>query len=169
MVVYFRAVPASHVPDHHDVVLLLEACASRLGDDVLAQVRSECGDDIRYRDGYVFQHLLTGPKSISELANRLGVTQQAMSKQVGDLLRRDLVVKNRDPADGRAWLVSLSERGHGVINAGRRARASMSEQLAADLGADVTAYLVEALWRLSEQTGAMEHLLSRRLRPEEAR
>ncbi|MEO1057027.1 MAG: MarR family transcriptional regulator [Actinomycetota bacterium] len=160
---------ASDVPDHDDVVLLLEACASRLGDDVLARVRSECGDDIRYRDGYVFQHLLTGPKTISELANRLGVTQQAMSKQVGDLLRRDLVVKHRDPADGRAWLVSLGERGHAVIDAGRRARSSIAQQLVDALGADSMQRLVEDLLLLSEETGAMEHLMSRRLRPEDVR
>ncbi len=166
---YLRNVSASDVPGDHDVVLLLEACAARLGDDVLAQVRADHGDDVRFRDGYVFQHLLDGPKSISELADRLGVTQQAMSKQVGDLLRRELVVKHRDPKDGRAWLVSLSDRGLGVIEAGRRARASIARQLVADMGADSMRSLVEDLVLLSETTGAMEHLMNRRLRPEDSR
>lgn len=161
---------ASEMPEPDaDVVLLLEACAARLGDQVLALVRAEVGDDIRYRDGYVFQHLIDGPRTASELARRLGVSQQAASKQVADLVARALVTKQRDPADGRAWLVALSDRGRLAVDAGRRARSGIADDLAAGLGRPAAQTLVASLAGLSDQIGAMDHLLSRQLRPEDGR
>lgn len=147
-----------------DLVLLVQACGARLNDDVLARVRSEAGDDVRIRDGYVFQHIVDGPCSVSELARRLGVTQQATSKQVADLVGRGLVVRRRDPADARAWQVSLSERGRDVVHAGRRARRAVTDDLVAALGSDVVTRLVDDLTRLSDHSGAMETLLGRELR-----
>ncbi|MEL6983314.1 MAG: MarR family transcriptional regulator [Actinomycetota bacterium] len=152
-----------------DLVLLLEACAARLGDEVLARVRSELGADIRYRDGYVFQHLIQRPRSVSDLARRLGVTQQAASKQVADLADRGLVSRHRDPDDGRSWLISLSPRGQRAVQAGREARTDLADELLTDLGGTTYHALVEHLASLSTNTGALAHLLDRRLRPEAGR
>ena len=150
-------------------MLLLEACSARLAAEVLTLVRAEHGEDIRTRDGYVFQHLVPGPQSVSELARRLGVTQQAMSKQVDDLVRRSLVAKHRDPTDARARLVALADRGNDVVEAGRRARTSIEQQLIVDLGSTAVAALREQLTMLSDETGALTHLMNRRLRPEDTR
>lgn len=152
-----------------DIVLLLEACTARLDNDVLARVRSDVGDDVRIRDGYVFQHLIDEPRSISELARRLGVTQQAASKQVTDLVGRRLVTKDRDPTDARSWLVSLTSRGHRVIESGRRARSAVADELISELGGPSFQTLVEHLVLLSDRTDAMRHMMDRRLRPDDSR
>ena len=152
-----------------DLVLLLAACSARLDDEVLTRVRADLGDDIRFRDGYVFQHLVPGPCSISELARRLGVTQQAASKQVADLVDRGLVTKAPDPDDARAWLVSLSDRGRRAVEAGRLARTAIASELGAQLGAGAMRSLLGHLRDLSERTDALPRLLDRQLRPEESR
>jgi DNA-binding MarR family transcriptional regulator len=160
---------AWHQQASTDIVLLLEACTARLDDDVLARVRSELGDDVRFRDGYVFQHLIDEPQSISELARRLGVTQQAASKQVADLVGRRLVTKDRDPTDARSWLVSLTDRGHRVVESGRRARSAVADDLVSELGAPSFRTLVEHLVLLSDRTDAFRHMMDRRLRPDDSR
>ena len=152
-----------------DIVLLLEACTARLDGEVLDRVRARAGDDVRFRDGYVFQHLVEGPRSVSDLARLLGVTQQAASKQVADLVQRRLVVKRRDPADARSSLVSLSARGRRVVEAGRQARAAIADRLTAELGGPAYRTLVEHLALLSDRTDAIAALMDRRLRPEDGR
>lgn len=158
------------VPDlRDDLVLLISACSARLDDDVLARVRRMVGDDVRYRDGYVFQHLVGGPISITALARLLGVTQQAASKQVADLESRGLVVRRPDPGDARARLVDLAERGRRTVEAGRVARREIVAELTADLGGEWRRSLLDRLGELSDRTGAIDHLAARRIRPEGAR
>jgi DNA-binding MarR family transcriptional regulator len=156
-------------PLEDDVVLLLQACSNWLGDQVLDRVRTEAGDAVRYGDGYVFQHLIPGPMSITALAHRLGVTQQAASKQVADMEARRLVRRRQDPADGRAKLVELSNRGWRVVRAGRAARRELGDQVSAALGERKAAALLRSLRELSDHTGAVEHMAQRRLRPESSR
>lgn len=156
-------------PPERDLVILLQAVSVHLNDEVLARVRADVGDDIRFHDGYVFQHLVEAPLSVSELAARLGVTQQAASKQVADLVERHLVVRRRDPRDSRAWRLSLSDRGLRAVEAGRTARRSIADALADALGPAELSSLSEQLQRVSNHTGAMEQLLGRAIRPEQAR
>jgi DNA-binding MarR family transcriptional regulator len=150
----------------NDVVMLMQACSAAFGDRILARVRAECGDAVRFNDGYVFQHLVGGPLSISELAARLDVSQQAASKQVADLCSRDLVAVRADPADGRAKLVELSVRGWRAVDTARVARADLGAEIAELLGPRRAAATLAALRAISDQTGAVEHMANRRLRPE---
>jgi DNA-binding MarR family transcriptional regulator len=152
-----------------DLVVLLEACSANLNDAVMQRVRAEVGVDIRLHDGYVFQHLVTSPCSVSELARRLGVSQQAASKHVADLTERRLVVRRRDSRDARSWQISLSARGRRVVEAGRNARRAVTEDLTAALGDATVADLVSRLVQLSTHTGAMDELLRRQLQPESTR
>lgn len=161
--------PASDDVGRPDLVLLLSACAARLNDEVLARVRAEVGDDVTYRDGYVFQHLVPGPRSVTALGAVLGVTQQAASKQVADLETRGLVDRRPDPHDARARLVSLTRRGWRAVDSARAARAAIVTDLETSLGTDAVASLDGLLGAVSEATGALDHLMARRLRPESSR
>lgn len=152
-----------------DLVILIQAVSVRLNDEVLERVRADVGDDIRFHDGYVFQHLLEAPLSVSELAEKLGVTQQAASKQVADLVARHLVVRRRDRNDARIWRVSLSARGRRTVEAGRTARRSIADELAGALGPATVSALIGQLQRVSDHTGALGQLTGRAIRPEQAR
>lgn len=152
-----------------DVVLLIEACSAAFSDRVLAEVRAAVGEDVRVADGYVFQHLMGDGIRVTELAERLGVTQQAASKQVADLAARGLVDREPDPEDRRAMRVTLARRGQAAVDAARRSRRAMNDEVDALLGPRRSAALRRHLLELAVSTGALDHLAGRRLRPETAR
>jgi len=62
------------------------------------------------------------PIRLSELADTVSLDLSTVSRQMRDLVACGLVVKVPDPADGRASLLSLSERGWSVLGAVSEAR-----------------------------------------------
>ncbi len=53
-----------------------------MNDELLRRLGADGFGDLRLHDGVVFQHVLAGRLSITALAGRMGVTQQAASKAV---------------------------------------------------------------------------------------
>jgi DNA-binding MarR family transcriptional regulator len=94
--------------------------AAALGDAVVALVRA-------YR--HALRHPVTstlpalelallladGELRLGELAVRRGVCQSVVSRQVGELEARGLVVRRRDPADRRAGLIALTPAGRELL------------------------------------------------------
>ena len=136
-----------------------------LADELQRRLADQGFEDVRFGDGVVFQHLVEGPLGIGALGSRLGVTQQAASKAVADLERRGYVERTADPDDARARLVRLTARGEGVIAEGRRVRAALVAELAAEHGPR----RVEAARRLLVDVlaglGAEDGVRRRRVRP----
>ena len=122
-----------------------------MADEIQRRLAADGFGDLRFSDGFVFQHLVEGPATIGVLAERLEVTQQAASKSVADLERRGYVARTPDPADARARLVALTERGRGAIEGGRRHRAA----LGAELGEKLGPRRVEAAGRLLDDVVAV--------------
>ena len=60
------------------------------------------------------------PVRLSELADTVELDLSTVSRQMRDLVAIGLVVKVPDPDDGRASLLSLSERGRAVLGDGVR-------------------------------------------------
>ncbi|WP_093767005.1 MarR family winged helix-turn-helix transcriptional regulator [Streptomyces sp. F-7] len=66
-----------------------------------------------------------GRQRATELAAYIGVGKATMSRQLRALEQLGLVGREPDPADGRAWLVTLTEEGRrrvGRVREARRAR-----------------------------------------------
>ncbi len=152
-----------------DLVLLVQACGAAFGDRVLARVRAAAGASVRFSDGYVFQHLVHGPVSITDLAAELSVTQQAASKQVADLEARGLVERRANPDDGRAKLVELTRRGRDAVEGDRAARRDLQDEITNLLGIRTAAATMAALRQISGHLGPVEQMSNRRLRPESER
>src|SRR5205085_1943922 len=112
--------------------------------------------DLRFNDGAVFQHVLAGPLSITALAGRMGVTQQAASKAVAQLERRGLLERRASPTDARTRLLHLTAAGRATIEAGRRYRAVLEDELAAEFGADRVADARTLLAEIITRFGAEE-------------
>jgi DNA-binding MarR family transcriptional regulator len=105
-----------------------------MADEIQRRLAADGHADLRFADGFVFQHLVEGPVTIRALAERLGVSQQAASKAVADLERRGYVKRTADPDDGRARPVALTARGDDAIASARRHRAALAAELAEQLG-----------------------------------
>jgi DNA-binding MarR family transcriptional regulator len=143
--------------------------AALLGDALTARTMEALRDagynDTRPGHGYVVQRLLAGPASIGEMAGALGVTQQAISKTVGELERGGYVARSLDVRDARRHLVTLTDRGREMVEASRAARAALLVRLEERVGpkrlAAATATLHEAL----DVAGALEAARQRLARP----
>lgn len=63
-----------------------------------------------------------GRQRATELAAYIGVGKATMSRQLRALEDLGLVAREPDPADGRAWLVGLTDEGHDRVRKVRDAR-----------------------------------------------
>lgn len=72
-------------------------------------------DDLGRSDGVVMRVLKAQPRTVSVLAALLEITPQGAAQIIDDMERRGYVQRRPDPADARARLVELSERGRAAI------------------------------------------------------
>jgi DNA-binding MarR family transcriptional regulator len=135
-----------------------------MADEIQRRLAGDGMADLRFADGFVFQHLVEGPVTIGALAERLDVTQQAASKSVADLERRGYVSRVRDPADARVRLVGLTERGQAAIEGARRHRAALVGELAERLGPRRVAAAGRLLDDVVAELGADVAVRGRRVR-----
>jgi DNA-binding MarR family transcriptional regulator len=150
-----------------DPVVLVAALDAVFRRRVLDASRSAVSEPVRASDGYVFQHLVVAPLTISELGRRLGVSQQRASVQVADLEGRGLVRLDRDPDDARRRLVHLTDEGHEVIEAARRERQAIVVELEAVLGRSGWRTFRRALAKAAGGLGATEVVEGRRFAEED--
>jgi DNA-binding MarR family transcriptional regulator len=92
-------------------------------------------EDVRQVHLNVMRHIDV-PKGtrIIDLAARAGVTKGAMGQLVEECVRLGLVELSRDPADGRAKIVSYSKRGREFMAVTRRAAKRIEADFAELLG-----------------------------------
>jgi DNA-binding MarR family transcriptional regulator len=136
-----------------------------LADELQRRLAADGLGDVRFADGLLFQHLVGGPQTIGTLADRLEVTQQAVSKSVADLERRGYVARTPDPDDARARHVALTERGDAAIEGGRRHRAAIDAELAERLGPRRVEGARRLLLDVIRDLGADTAVRGRRVRP----
>jgi DNA-binding MarR family transcriptional regulator len=151
-------------PIADDLVLLFAALADHTRAEIAAAVAEAGYPDLRPSDGYLVQHLLGGAVNIGELAGRMGITAQGVSKVVIEMERKGYVRRSADPADQRTRMVTLTERGWESVYATRQLRAQVNRRLRTMLGAGASAFL-DQVRHLAESTGALGALTERRLRP----
>ena len=81
----------------------------------LARFRIELGDtqysDVRPTHGCVFRFLRDDGMRLTRLAELAGITKQSAGEIVDDLAKRGYVERTADPADKRAKLICLTDRG----------------------------------------------------------
>lgn len=106
--------------------------------------------------------MLTGPLAISELAGHLGVTQQAASKTVAELIELGYL-EQVSSLDARVRRVALSERGHAAIDKARSIRAVYQRRLIKKHGGEV-ARAGRLLAEVLEDLGGAEAVRTRKVR-----
>ena len=119
--------------------------------------------NVRESHGYVLQHLIEGERSITALARRMGVTQQAASKTIAEMMR--LGVLEANPAkDRRAKVIGISKRGWESIRFSRMARVQINRRLATIVGVQSYQEMKRDLIRCLTALGGVERIRSRRVR-----
>lgn len=115
--------------------------------------------------GYLVQHLVNGPRSIGELAARLGITQQAVSKSVRELEALGYLKTRPSVEDARVRLVALSARGKGCVEAARTLRRTLERGFQRKHGKAELAEAKRLLIGVLDQLGGLEAIKRRRVRP----
>ncbi|MBN0047224.1 winged helix-turn-helix transcriptional regulator [Streptomyces actuosus] len=116
----------------------------RIDDGVVAR-----GFDGRPAYGFAFTRLVPDGATVTELANHLGVTKQAASQLVDELVRKGYVERRAHPGDARARLVVLTERGLACTRAAEAAAAEAVQEWVERLGEVEVRVLRDHLTRIA--------------------
>jgi DNA-binding MarR family transcriptional regulator len=144
----------------------LAAAVSLLGAAVDGAVLASLeGTGLRPGHGYVVQRLLVGPATATEIADELGITQQAVSKAVKELVALGHVTTVVDPEDGRRRPVTLTARGRRAVRTARATRARIDERVRAVLGEEEFAATVASLRTALDALGLGDAVRRRAVRP----
>jgi DNA-binding MarR family transcriptional regulator len=118
-------------------------------DQLFARLAAEGFDDLRPAHSPVFQHLERGGTRIGVLAERAQMTNQSMGYLVDALEARGYVDRRPDPADRRAALVVITDRGRKQIAAARRHIAEIEREWEQRIGPERMAALRQGLEALA--------------------
>jgi len=113
---------------------LVLAAGNALVDGIQAGVVKRGFTDVRPAHGFAFARLAPAGATVSELATHLGITRQAAAQLVDELVTKGYVERRRHPDDGRAQLITLTERGWACTRAAEAGAAETVEAWAAILG-----------------------------------
>jgi DNA-binding MarR family transcriptional regulator len=82
-------------------------------------------EGVRPAHGFAFTRLAPDGATVTELAVHLGVTKQAASQLVEEIVRKGYAERRPHPGDARARLVVLTERGWACTRAAEEAAAEV--------------------------------------------
>ncbi|BCJ55496.1 MarR family transcriptional regulator [Actinoplanes sp. NBRC 14428] len=118
-------------------------------DRIDAGVRARGFTDVRPAHGFAFARLAGTGATVVQLAEHLDITKQAASQMVDDLAKKGYVERRPHPADARARLIVLSDRGWACTRAADEAADEVLRPWATALGPERLAALRQDLSRLS--------------------
>ncbi|MGW5453987.1 MarR family winged helix-turn-helix transcriptional regulator [Nocardia sp. NPDC003979] len=125
----------TNVPPAGDLPLLLLAAAAQVTDAVQAGVAAAGFPDVRPTHGFAFVRMAPDGATVGEIAEHLGVTKQAASQLVDELVTKGYVERNPHPRDARARLITLTDRGWACTRAADAALGKLTENWSETLGA----------------------------------
>jgi len=139
----------------------------RLNEIVLAKLRAAGHEGLRMSHGYLIQHLVEGDRSVTELARRMGVTQQAASKAVAELAALGYV-ESAPSDDARVRIVRLSARGRSMLELTRKIRKSTEASLLRGVRVSTRHRARLVLITMLERLGAGDTVRARHVREGDA-
>jgi len=151
-------------PADADLGILLTAAMRGFVDLLHAELGALGYEDVRPPFGVVFRSLRDGPLTLTELAARLGVTKQAVSKVVDEMEGKDLLGRRADPGDARAKLLELTPRGRRVMAAAIAIGADIEQRLRGQAGDAAVRRMKATREVLVDQAGGSGDLAERRSR-----
>ena len=126
-------------------IRLLDTALDQFVDDLAARVADTEFSDIRVAHGCVFGNIDPEGSRLTDLAERAGMTKQSVGEVTTDLEQRGYVERAPDPADGRAKIIRLTERGHEAQTLGFELIAEIEREWGERIGEERVAALRDAL------------------------
>jgi DNA-binding MarR family transcriptional regulator len=129
--------------------LLNEVKVAAVG-KLFARLESEGFDQVREGHGCVFGFIdIDNGSLLTEIAERSGLTKQAVGEAVSELEQLGYLERVPDPTDKRAKINRLTPRGLEACLTGRRIFAEIEREWAEEFGEDLIAQFREAAERIS--------------------
>jgi DNA-binding MarR family transcriptional regulator len=118
----------------------LPALLTQAKDIALEKLHQRLADEgfegIRYVHGSVFRFIDTEGSRLTTLAERSGLTKQAIAEVVGELERHGYVERVADSDDGRAKIIRLTDQGRMAQVAAARILTDIEQRWSRRLGRD---------------------------------
>ncbi|MFE1287967.1 MarR family winged helix-turn-helix transcriptional regulator [Streptomyces sp. NPDC058751] len=127
----------------------LLAAAGELTQRIHEGVVARGFEGVRPAHGFAFARLAPDGATVTEVAAHLGVTKQAASQLVEELVRKGYVERRPHPDDARARLLVLTELGWACTRAAEEAAADAVRAWAEVLGEGETRALCTRLSRIA--------------------
>ena len=136
---------------HASTLQLLFRAARLLDEEALRRVAAKPGRPrLRRAHTSLFPHIDLDGTRVTDLAERLGVTKQAVSQLVADLEDLGVLERAVDPADARARLVRFTARGRAGLLDGLATLRELEAECAEVVGARRMDELRRALVALND-------------------
>jgi DNA-binding MarR family transcriptional regulator len=123
-------------PNRTDLLALLYTAADALVGDLTARMEQTGYGDVRGAHGCVFGNIEPAGMRLTELAERAGMTKQAVGEAVSDLERLGYAERVADPSDGRAKIIRLTDEGSAAQRAGFAIIAELEAEWTERFGAE---------------------------------
>ena len=105
-----------------------------ISEQLLARLAQAGFDDQRPAHNAVFANIPAEGIRLTDLADRAGISKQAMGELVADLEQLDYIERRPDPTDGRAKLIQFSRRGQRAVAAALEAFDDIEADLTRRIG-----------------------------------
>jgi DNA-binding MarR family transcriptional regulator len=151
------------VPSQLDLAYVALFLGLRVNELVMERMARAGFRGVRESHGYLIQHVIACERSITELASRMEVTQQAASKAVAELIGLG-ILEAVTGKDRRVRRIRLSRRGWEAVWRARRTRERIGRRLAASVGEQNYGKAKAILLTCLQSLGGMERIRSRRIR-----
>jgi DNA-binding MarR family transcriptional regulator len=99
----------------HNLARLVRTIERHITNQISRELQIHGYHSVSARHLQVFEHLDTEGVSIIQLAQRAGISKQAMSKMVKEVAHEGFVHVVTDDRDNRVQLVNVTEKGAGLI------------------------------------------------------
>jgi DNA-binding MarR family transcriptional regulator len=105
-------------PDRTPLIALVDKAAKAMRADMTASAHRSGFTEVAPAHNVVFATLPPEGARAADMAARAGITRQSMGEVVRDLVRLGILEMVPDPSDGRAKLVTYTDYGKRVAQAG---------------------------------------------------
>jgi DNA-binding MarR family transcriptional regulator len=132
---------------------LLQIAHDLVEDELFTRLREAGFPELRPTHGCVFSTISQGGDRLTVLAERAGMTKQAVGEVVSELEQIGYVERVADPSDGRAKIIQLTERGQGAWERGWQTIADLRSRWEERYGRDRVRDMVALLGEIADETG----------------